>query len=111
MTDIKKIFGNNVKKTRELQGITQEKLAELIGIGIPALSKIECGKSYPNPITISKIIEILNIKPYLLYIEEDANFDLEKAYPEVLSRIEALKSNKKLFKRAYDFILQLTNDL
>lgn len=105
--DIKNIFGKNVKVNRKARGFSQEKFAELLGIGTPALSRIECGKSYPTPQTIEKIIEVLNIKPSLLFICED-DINIEKAYNEIIDRIKKLKNNKKLFKVAYDFIIELT---
>ena len=110
MTDIKNIFGNNVRKAREMQGLTQEKLSELIGIGVPALSNIECGKSYPTAETIEKIVKALKVEYYLLYINEE-DYDLDIAYSEVLVGIERLKSNKLIFKRVYDFVKQLTKNL
>ncbi len=105
--DLKKIFGNNVKKLRELKGFSQEKLAEMIGVGIPALSNIECGKSYPLESTFVKLIETFEIEPYLLYIDE-SDFDINEAYSEMISKLEKLKTNKSLFKRVYDFVTQLT---
>lgn len=105
--DIKEIFGKNIKKARESRGYTQEKFAELIGIGTPALSKIECGKSYPTLKTIEKIISILDIQPALLYVA-NSDIDIDVAYKEILERIEILKNNKTLFKMAYDYICELT---
>ena len=108
--DIKKIFGENVKVYRELKGFSQEKLAEMIGIGVPALSNIECGKSYPLEATFKELVSALDIEPYLLYVDEK-DFNLEEAYNDMLVRIEKLKENKSLFKRAYDFVVQLTQNL
>lgn len=36
-------IGQNVKHIRENAGLTQERLAELIGLGVKHLSAIECG--------------------------------------------------------------------
>ena len=36
-------IGKNVKQVRENAGLTQECLAELIGLGVKHLSAIECG--------------------------------------------------------------------
>ena len=36
-------IGQNVKQIRENAGLTQERLAELIGLGVKHLSAIECG--------------------------------------------------------------------
>lgn len=108
--DIKKTFGINVRTARESRGLTQEHLAELIGIGVPALSNIECGKSYPQLPTFEKIVEVLEIEPYLLYINE-TDYNIEEAYSLFIQKAEKLKSNKYLFKRAYDFVNQLTKNL
>ena len=108
--DIKHIFGKNLKFQRELRNITQEKFAEMIEVGPPALSKIECGKSYPKPETIEKIIKILNIKPHLLFIDNDS-IDIDEAYKDMLKRIETLKRDEKLFRSAYDFVVSLTESI
>lgn len=71
--DIRKIFGNNVKKYRELRGWTQEEFIEKIGIGPSAISNIECGKSFPLPSNINKIIEVLNVEPGLLFTSNSNN--------------------------------------
>ena len=39
-------IGKNVKQVRENAGLTQECLAELIGLGVKHLSAIECGAGY-----------------------------------------------------------------
>lgn len=108
--DIKKIFGNNIKRLRELKGYSQEKLAEMVGIGIPALSNIECGKSYPLETTFEKFVEVFDIEPCLLYVNEK-DYNLEKAYKDMLLSIDKLKSDKVRFKMAYDFVKQLTQNL
>ena len=36
-------IGQNVKRVRESTGLTQEHLAELIGLGVKHVSAIECG--------------------------------------------------------------------
>ena len=45
MNDIRTILGNKIRKYRELNNSPQEKLAEIINIGVPAMSRLECGKS------------------------------------------------------------------
>ncbi len=104
--DIKNIFGARVKEARKNKGFSQEKFAEMIGIGTSTLSKIECGKSYPTPETIDKIILNLEIEPYLLFMNYD-EISLEKAHQAILNKIDKLKNNQKLLKTIYDFIMFL----
>lgn len=107
--DIRKSFSNNLRNFRKARGLSQEKFAELVGIENSTLSKIECGKSYPNRSTLEKIIEVLNIQPYMLYILNENEFDLDKAYSETIVMLEELKNNQELFKLVYDFTRELCN--
>ena len=105
--DLKKVIGRNIKRQLEKKGLTQEQLAELISVGIPALSKIECGKSLPKVQTIEKIIEILDFEPFCLLVNEK-DFDVEQAYNEVLEMLNELKKDKERFRYVYDFVSELT---
>lgn len=107
--DIAKILGKNIRCIRKSRKLTQEKFAEMIGVETPALSKIECGRSYPSRNTIEKVIEVLDIPPYLLYLVDEEDFDIEKAYTETLELLKELKNNKQLFKRIYDLTRELCN--
>ena len=80
--DIKEIFGKNLRREREKRNLSQEKFAELIDIGIPALSKLECGKSYPKTQTLQKIIDVFKISPHVLYVTDD-DFDVNTAYDDM----------------------------
>lgn len=74
MNNIKKLFGKQLKYLREEHNITQEKLAELLGISTRGLSAIECGKNFVTAQTIEKICLALEITPKALF---DFNFELE----------------------------------
>ncbi len=104
--DINKIFGSRVKEARINKGFSQEKFAEMLGIGVSTLSKIECAKSYPTPDTMNKIINTLEIEPYLLFMDSN-QVDSEKMYKLIISKIKDLKANETKLKVAYDFIMQL----
>ena len=78
-------IGKKIKEARKMQGLTQEKLAELVNIHEKQLSKIETGKSFPTRKNLEKIFKTLNI-----------NFEsenLEVTFPKNASkeRIFALK--------------------
>lgn len=107
--DIRITFGNNLKRIRKKQ-YTQEQFAECIGIETANLSKIECGKVLPRADMINRIANVLNIKPYLLFISE-FDIDIDSAYEETLKNLEKLKKNPELFKRVYDFVSELTREV
>lgn len=105
----KRIFGENLKQARKRRGYTQEKFAELIDISVSALSRIENGKFAPHEDTVSKILEVLGIKLYLLYLDNN-DIDVESMYPDFIKRIELLKDDKSRFKQVYDLVVELTLD-
>lgn len=62
-----KAFANRVRKTMKARGITQEQLAERIGVSQPAISNILNRKSRPQRKTISRIAEALEVTPEQLW--------------------------------------------
>ena len=55
-------FGSEIKKAREYKGLSQRKLAKIIGMTQAQLSRIEVGiASRPNKETISKLCQELNL--------------------------------------------------
>ena len=60
MENIKSLLGKRIKELRRERNLSQEKLAENIGIDPNNLSRIENGKNYPSAETIVKIANSLN---------------------------------------------------
>ncbi|WP_143561006.1 helix-turn-helix domain-containing protein [Sporosarcina sp. P29] len=54
------MFANHIKELRKQMNLTQAELAERVGIGRTALSKIENGAYYPSAKTMKKISDVLN---------------------------------------------------
>lgn len=54
-------FANNVKKYREEEGISQEKLAELANLHRTYIGSIERAEKIPSLITIVKIARALKV--------------------------------------------------
>ncbi len=61
--DIKSMFGANVKELRIAKGLTQEKLAELIGKDTSTINRIETGKNFPNGETYAKLCNVFEVPP------------------------------------------------
>lgn len=58
-----KRLGENIQRIRKLQHMTQQELADKIGINLQSLSKIERGVNYPTFETLENITSILDITP------------------------------------------------
>jgi len=55
MTDIKKLLGSNIRRYRTGLGISQEKLAEMVGMATNYLGLLESGKKFPSSEMIERI--------------------------------------------------------
>jgi transcriptional regulator with XRE-family HTH domain len=51
-----------VKDRREALHVTQEKLAELAGVGLRTLKQFESGKGNPTLLTIQKLSDVLGME-------------------------------------------------
>ena len=69
--NFKKIFGKNVKYYRFKKELTQEKFAEKIDLNSSYVSEIENGKYGPTFEKVEIIAKVLEIKPYILFQEND----------------------------------------
>ena len=56
-------LGENIQTIRKYRGMTQQELADKIGINMQSLSKIERGLNYPAFDTLEKIMEVLDVTP------------------------------------------------
>lgn len=92
--NIKKTLGNNIHEFRLKKNLTQEQLAEKIGITSITLSKLENGKSWISLETLEKLIKILDVKPYQLFIETQNEY---RQYKEIL-----LKSINKMIDENFE---------
>ncbi len=51
-----------IKKRREDLQVTQERLAELSGVGLRTLKQFESGKGNPTLLTLQKIVDVLGME-------------------------------------------------
>lgn len=92
----KKILGKRIQEYRKLKNLTQEVVAEKVGIDTISLSKIETGRNYPTSENLEKITKILGVELYELFIDNHVktNDELLAKINEGLDKIS--KDNKKL---------------
>jgi len=104
MNDVKKLLGQRIKEIRKKKGLTQEKLAELIGIEPPNMCFIETGRFYPSPDTVQKIANALNVKIYELY-----SFDYLRPVHEIKEELfQKLENSEDLLRMVYKICEGLT---
>ena len=60
-------MGDRIREARKHEGLTQERLAELLDISVESVSHIERGSRVPSMKVFIKLIEVLNVSAdYLL---------------------------------------------
>ncbi len=75
-------YGQKLKQAREALGLTQEKVAEYLGLGPRYISDIERNKTKGSIDTLIKLCNIYNITPndllndYIYFDVETSNIDL-----------------------------------
>lgn len=79
--DLRAVFIDNLKKYRKEQKLSQMKLADLCGTSPSYIGEIEIGKKFPSVEMIQKFADAMNIRPYMLFMEECDCF-IAKVAPE-----------------------------
>lgn len=95
MDIIKKGFGICLKNMRKEKNLTQEKLAEKIGINLRQLARIEAGESFVTSDTLLKICNVLETSPHKLFDfnltnNETNQSDVNKQLADILTKIRTL---------------------
>jgi len=86
--DTKKLLGQRIKELIKRNGISQEKLAEMIGIEPTALSNIVTGRNYPLFSTLDRLIHVLgiNYNDVFDFEHNDTNENLKGQIMDILEK-------------------------
>lgn len=95
-TDFSKLIGNRIRYYRNLNGLTQAKLAEAVGVETSTLAHIEIGKNLPAISRLPRIAEVLGIEVYQLFVKK-----------EVVNNDNLIDNIIELLKTADDMQLRL----
>ncbi len=93
---LKQALGQNIQQLRKKQKITQEKLAELVGIDQKNISKIENGNNYPTAENLTAIANALNVNIYELFVFN--NIPYEDMKKELIRALEDKHNILYLYK-------------
>lgn len=69
--EFRRCLGDNLKYLRKKRNLTQSALAEVIGLEIHNLNRIENGKSFPQAKTLVNLINFFDIAPYELFVSQN----------------------------------------
>lgn len=82
---MKELLGKRIKELRIKKQLTQEQLAEIIGMGERNLSKIECGINFVTADTLKNIATALKVSPKEL-------FDFDHLQDKVIRKEEIIQA-------------------
>lgn len=99
-----KLFGERVKELRKKNNITQEKLAELVGIEQQQICRIENGGCFTTIETLEKMAKSLNVP-----IESLFNFSHHQDTDAILIKLNELL--KKASEPQIKLIYRIVNDI
>ena len=88
---LKQNLGQKIQSLRKERKLTQEALAEIVGIDPKNISKIENGNNYPSPETLSGIASALRVDVYELFVFNSIPYETMK--DEI---IESLNDDKNI---------------
>ena len=87
-------FGNTLKKLRLQEGMTQQQLANCLGVTKSVVSYYELQARYPSPEVLRKLASIFHVSTdYLLGIEKGETIDLTGLDEEDIITVKRLVSS------------------
>lgn len=107
--DIKRAVGKRIKIVRQRSGLTQDQLAEQVGLSPKYISGIERGVENPTMDIFLRVAKILGVEPYDLFLfgeSEESEKMLRKGIEKMVR--EADREKLQLYFDVMRNILQLT---
>lgn len=86
-------FCDNLKKLRKEKKISQEQLAERVGVSRQSVSKWECGEAYPEMENILKLCDIFHCK--INDIVHESLTDIKKLDNEIQEKVVKLQKDQQ----------------
>lgn len=112
MKDIMKTFKTRLKESRMAAGLTQVKLAEIIGVTKSVYNKYETGDVKPPIDKIIKIAMVLHVSiDYLVGLRDDAKIQTEQEQYKTQREQDLLKQYRSLSQHGQTVIDEHIRDL
>ncbi len=103
-SDLQKYLGNQIKRYRKMANLSQEQLAENIGIATNSLSSIETGNSFMTVYTLEKILTSLNVTPKELFDFPEISYKETDMSEFIDKNLCHIKNDKQKLALLYNFI-------
>lgn len=108
--DVKKSFGEKVKRLRQKRKLTQEQLAEKIDISPRNLSKIEVGNCFVKAETLEKLLIALDVSVEELFANDHIKSNSE-LIESINFYINSVKEDHKMLERVYKILRDLIDNV
>lgn len=103
-SEIQKYLGKQIKRYRKSAKLSQEQLAESIGIATNSLSSIETGNSFMTVNTLEKLLSALDISPKELFdFPEICSKQIDMAQ-EIRNILEIIENDHEKLSILYNFV-------
>lgn len=106
--NIKKEFGEKIKRIRKKRKLTQEQLAEMIDISPRNLSGIEIGANFVKAETLEKLLKALNVTTEELFSNDHLQ-DTKVLIKYINGSLKNFEQNRKKLELVYK-IVQFLNE-
>lgn len=93
---LKQDLGQRIQKLRKDKKITQEQLAEMVGIDPKNISRIEKGNNYPTAENLTSIAKALSVDIYELFVFN--SIPLEQMKEEIINSLSSEKNILHLYQ-------------
>ena len=101
---IRHIFIQNLKFYRKQAGLTQEKLAEKIGMSTSYIGDMEARERFPSAETIDKIADALNIPTSSLFGERECPVNAQNSFTKIYGKSLKTKLSERILKDIEDVL-------
>ncbi len=102
--ELQKYIGNQVRRLRKKANISQEQLAEQIGIATNSLSSIETGNAFMSINTLEKLLNAFNISPKELFDFPEISTNEINMASYIKDNLSHIEKDKEKLSILYNFI-------
>ena len=108
MTHFQDVFIKNLRFYRNQRGYNQMQFSMLVDLSPNYLNAVENGKNFPSPEAIQRMIKVLNILPYQLFLEHPVDISPETSMQlkSTESLAQTITGMKQDMVRKFDALLR-----
>jgi len=100
--NLRQILSANIKKQRQILGISQEKLAEMAGLSWQTVNSIECQRTWVSDKTLEALALVFKIETFQLLMPQETRAAISLDSTETLRKLaEAKKEYDDIFAAIY----------